>query len=238
MKNKKIAITAICIILLIFLVLIILLNNNHSGDKFSAMAKKDIKQDVNIINEIKNEINATADANMYQIEEEYDGRKIIQIKPNIQYDTVLSGIIKNAMPKENEIYEILKNRPNRSGIWISNQSKEKFLRLLKENDIDNFEIDNEGYLYAKEITSKEISKKIVKAINSKKLYILDISGKYYTRDELSGKIIQYPFEDMESDQILETYSSDNSLIIEITTNSRKILSNKEILEDILLNLEN
>ena len=49
----------------------------------------------NEIEEIKNEINATANSEIYYVEEEYDGRKILQIKPEVQYDIDLASILKN-----------------------------------------------------------------------------------------------------------------------------------------------
>ena len=66
--------------------------------------------DKETIHEIKEEINATADTDMYQIQEEYDGRQILQIKPSIQFQTVLAGILKNAQPSENEIQDLLKKK--------------------------------------------------------------------------------------------------------------------------------
>lgn len=246
-KHKKIVIVIACIVVAIVAVtsLRIVLNKQNNreleNDQLSTINQVERKFDnitgdnTNIIEEIKNEIDATADTNMYQVQEEYDGRKIIQIKPDIQYDTVLAGILKNDIPKELEIQEILKNRPTKSGIWISKQSRDNFIKLLINNNMDGYEINEEGYLNKKEGTTNEI---LNRAIDSDKLYILDISGKCYERDDISGKIVEYPFEDMEPDQVLEIYSVENSTILEITTNSRKILSNKEILDETLLNINN
>lgn len=241
LKNKKITIiiSTIAIILAIIIITIVL-NIKRSRENSISTTNKLKEQeieDIETIENIKNEINATANTNMYQIEEEYDGRKIIQMKPDIQYDTVIAGIIKNEKPKEEEIENLLKSRPNRNGIWISNQSKQKFIELLKKNNIENFEIDDKGYLYQKEKDNSENSKKIQKAISSQKLFVIDISGRCYERDEISGEITEYPFEEMDPSQVLEVYSIDNSSILEITTNSKKILSEKEILQDILFNIE-
>ena len=51
----------------------------------------------------KNEINSTADSNIYYVTEETDGRKILQIKPQVQFQVDLAGVMKNAKPEENEI---------------------------------------------------------------------------------------------------------------------------------------
>ena len=90
------------------------------------------------VEKIKKEINATANTDIYRIEEEPGGRKILQVKPEIQFNVDLAGIIKSGKPEENELNEILKKMPNSTGIWISNQSRETFLGLLKNNGIRKF----------------------------------------------------------------------------------------------------
>lgn len=47
------------------------------------------------LQDMKKEINATGNTDIYQVEEEKDGRKILQIKPQIQFNVDLAGIIKN-----------------------------------------------------------------------------------------------------------------------------------------------
>lgn len=202
------------------------------------------KYDANIINQIKKEINATADTEMYQIEEEYDGRKILQIKPSIQFETVLAGIIKQGQPTEEEIPNLLQKKPTQNGIWIAKQAREQFMNLLKENEINNYTINEEGYLKntEKEQKGEEEEKpeeKILnKAINANKLYIIDIAGTAYTRDEFTGEIVEYPFEKMDPYQVVDTYQNEkqNQIILEITTNQQAKLSKQETLEEILLHL--
>ena len=70
----------------------------------------------------------------------------MQIKENVQYEVDLAGIIKNALPKEEELNNLLEKAPNYSGIWVSKQSRESFSKLLKNNGITNFIIDDDGYL--------------------------------------------------------------------------------------------
>ena len=75
------------------------------------------------IESIKNEINSTADSNIYYVTEETDGRKILQIKPKVQFQVDLAGIMKNSKPEEKEIESLNKKAPNKTGIWISEQSR-------------------------------------------------------------------------------------------------------------------
>lgn len=238
-ENKKYIITiiVICIIILSIIILLLINKKNNKDTTNQLNEEKNITNDKNIINEIKSQINSTADTNIYQVEDEYDGRHTIQIKPNIQYDTVLAGILKGSIPADNEINTILKNKPNKTGIWISNKSQVKFLNILKSNDLNNFDINDEGYLYQKQEKDNENSRKLNSFIQENKLFVIDISGTCYTRDDLSGEIVEYPFEKMDPKQVLDIYENGKDIILEITTNTRKKLSDKEILDTMLLNME-
>ena len=217
MKNK-IMIFVIAIVILFAIIGLGLYNKNKVKEENKTISEEISEQKseegANNIEEEEEE-NTIVDPNMYQEEEEYDGRKIVQIKPDVQYETALAGILKNGKPKESEIKELLKNRPTKSGVWVSKQSRDKFLKFLEKNNITGYEFDEEGYLKEKQ---GKTNNNITNAINSNNLYILDIAGKSYDRDELTGKIIEYPFEEMEPDQATEIYSVKNSTIIVITTN--------------------
>ena len=97
----------------------------------------------------------------------------------------------------------------------------------------NFSVTNEGYLKIDFSAENAISKKIENMIKSDKLYIINITGKAYERDYISGEIVEYPFEDMDPTQILEIYQKENQIILEVTTNKNKKLSDREILEAIV-----
>ncbi len=235
-KYTIIIISTIIITILIITSIVIIKKKRNNLDTLQDMPQYDI-HDATMIEEIKENTNAEADTDMYEIVEEYDGRKIVQIRPNIQFDTVLAGILKNDKPEENEILDLIKKFAKKNGIWISEKSRNSFLEILKDNNITQFEIDNEGYLQPKEESNNNEYKKIKKAIKSDNLFIFDISGKSYIRDDFTGEIVEYPFEEMDPDQILEVYNNENSTIIEVTTNSEKKITSHDILTDILLNLE-
>ncbi|HJJ12644.1 MAG TPA: hypothetical protein OIM48_05005 [Clostridiaceae bacterium] len=193
-----------------------------------------LSTDTNEINAIKNEINATGQTDIYQIEEEYDGRKIIQVKPDVQYQVALAGIIKNSIPAEDEINTILEKAPTSSGMWISKSSREKFMDLLNSNNIVDFKITNEGYLKCnKQDNLTEQEEKLKNMSESDKLYVIDMLGKTYQRDYISGEIVEYPFEEMNSYQAVEIYKVENSIIFGVTSNKENRLSNKEILDAII-----
>ena len=208
-----------------------ILQNEIKSDEFM---NRIVSTDSNEINAIKNEINATGQTDIYQIEEEYDGRKIIQVKPDVQYQVALAGIIKNGIPAEDEINTILEQAPNSSGMWISESSREKFMELLNSNYIVDLEITNEGYLKCnKQENLTEQEEKLKDMAESDKLYVIDVSGKTYQRDYISGEVIEYPFEEMDPYQVLEPYEIENSIILGVTSNKENRLSNKEILDAII-----
>lgn len=188
------------------------------------------------IEEIKNmqsQINSTANPNIYYVDEEYDGRKILQVRPVIQYEVDLAGILKNGKPEEGEIGDLLRNGPKKNGIWISEQSRQTFENLLKNNNINNFYIADDGYLQSNENVAGDLAIKLANMINSNKLYIINMTGTAYERDYISGEITEYPFEAMDPYQAIQSYTTDNSIILEITSNKANKLSNKEILEAVV-----
>ena len=211
--------------------------NPPNGETDNQTENKIDVNDQEVIHKIKEEMNATADADMYEIEEEYDGRQILQIKPSIQFETVLAGILKNGKPFENEIQDLLKNKPTGKGIWIAKQSRDSFLNLLKDNSINGFAIREDGFLYELEKNDKEEAKKLKDAIQSNGLCMVDISGISYTRDDFSGEIVEYPFEKMDPHQAVDVYQEGDTVLLEVTNNEKQILTKQEILEDIVLNLK-
>lgn len=191
---------------------------------------ENVIQNVEEIEGIKNEINATANTNIYKVEEESDGRKILQVKPEVQFEVDLAGIIKNAKPDENELQSLIEKAPKTNGVWIAKQSRENFLELLKKNGIENFSITDEGYLKRDGDSINELGKSLQNMLNANKLYIINMTGTAYERDYISGEIVEYPFEDMDPFQIVEPYQQNNKIILEITSNKRQKLTGKEILE--------
>lgn len=240
--KKNIFIVLLLVIVVVIAIVLIFNNKEENSDQnilqneiqSDEFVNRMVSTDANEINAIKNEINATGETDIYQIEEEYDGRKIIQVKPDIQYQVALAGIIKNGIPAEDEINTILEQAPTSSGMWISESSRKKFMELLNSNNIVDFEITNEGYLKCnKQENLTEQEEKLKNMAESNKLYVIDMSGKTYQRDYISGEVIEYPFEEMDPYQVLEPYEIDDSIILGVTSNKENRLSNKEILDAII-----
>lgn len=215
----KVIISVILIIIALLVVFVVKNLEEEQSTENSASVKEDTENE-KTIEELKTEIGATASEDIYEIQQEYDGREILTIKPNEQYNTVLAGILKNGQPSIQEI-EQLDLSKFKKGIWISEVSRDKVLQILKKCKLENFDIDKEGYLYKKEDSTNEYSVKLENLINSNELTIIDITGTCYIRDEMTGEVVEYPFKDMDLYQICERYNTEGSSIIIITTNPVK-----------------
>ncbi len=249
MKKKNYIIIGLVVLVVILIIVLIVFfsrkgNENVSNTETENVVNENTENNTSIVDQdtsnqnvveienMKNEINATGNTDIYYVDEEYDGRKILQVKPDVQFDVDLAGIIKNTMPEENEINELVGKAPTDNGIWISEQSRERFSDLLKNNNINDFSISDDGYLQINNSENNDMANKLVNMINSNNLYIINITGIAYERDYISGEITEYPFEDMDPTQAVEPYQKDNKIILEVTTNKMKELTESEILDAI------
>ena len=104
------------------------------------------------------------------------------------------------------------------------------MNLLHSTTQNTYSINSDGYLsYDDNSNSNEIDKKIQEIINSNNLYIISMKGTCYVADEISGEIVEYPFEQMDPYQTCEFYEKDNKKIFVTTTNKENKLSSEEIL---------
>ena len=108
--------------------------------------------------------------------------------------------------------------------------------MLKEVTKAAYEIDSNGYL--KNIndtksTQNDNDKILENAINSNKVFILDISSTCYIIDDITGEIMDFNFEKLDRYQNYEYFKDNNNCIIFITENSNKLLEEKEIIESVL-----
>ena len=231
-KNIIIGASVAIIVLIVVGIIISTTINDKESDESENSSEETSetfnKNDENIINELKDEINSTADSDIYEVDEEYDGRLILQIKDDVQYATVLAGILKESMPEVDEIDTLIDTlAPTEYGIWISSNSQDRFAEMLENNGVTNYEIDENGYLHCDEIEEQA---------NSEKLYIIDINGTSYIRSYLTGEVEEYQFELMDPYQTIDPYYIDSSTILEVTTDPYDVLTDEEIFEDILLNM--
>lgn len=216
-------------------------NNTQNEEEYQAMqnnlnieSQNISEQELEEINTLKNEIGSEANPNMYEVAEEYDGRKTLEIRPSIQFQTALAGAIKNGMPTEQDVSKLSETFPYNTGIYIAESSREKFINLLNNLQISNFIVKDDGYLAKKDDsnTQNETAQKIESLINGEKLYVISMTGTCYMRDDITGEITEYPFEKMDPTQILEPFISDNSVLLAINSNQDNKISAEEIIQTI------
>ena len=257
-KNKKPLLVTILVILVIVIALILLLskislNKNKSrntetnidenttieyiNDIYTETNKNEIEyQENTTVEDLKTQTGVTANNEIFEIEEEYDGRKVLTVKPSLKYKVAFAGMIKNSIPKMNEIDKISEESlPQYTWILIEKNSRNKILQLVNgENTNSKYYIDEQGYLKINQKNNQnDNDRKIENAINNDKQYILDISSVCYIIDNVTGEILDYNFEKMDSYQTYEYFKDENRMIIFINENSSNQLTEKEILESVI-----
>ena len=216
--------------------------------------RENIESDVNAIRNTENSISDSTNkqkieniiqdlgynntnSEIYKVKTEYDGREVISVKPNVQYKVAMAGILKNQKPDFSEIDNLLKQAPNKSGIWIEENSRERFLNTLNSITSLRYTIDNEGYLKQEQSDNfGKIDKVIESIMDNKKVYSISINSSTYLVDEVTGNIEEYPFEDIDPKQPYELFETENAALYIINSNSKNKLSDKEIIEEVLNNM--
>lgn len=230
MKFKKIIISVI-LVLIIMIIFICF----YKGQDNKENTDTNINQSDNqTIKEIKQDTGMIANEELYEIQVEYDGKKVLNIKPEIQYKIAFAGIIKKEIPKLEEIDNIFENNhPKDTGIWIDATSRKEFLNLIKENTNNEYSITDEGYLKInKEVNSNDEDKSLKEMIESGKKYIVTISGTYFEADQVTGEILDNFYEELDPYQASKIVGKNNNVIIFLSTNNEKVLTSKEILSEL------
>lgn len=243
-KNKKVII--LVVLLIMFVAILVLLfnkriqkdNNQYNFEQYGEQVDKnqiEYQPDVTV-EEIKNEIGATGNTDIYEVEQEYDGRNILAVKPSIKYKVAFAGMIKNAKPSMSELDNIMEEKlPHKTGIWVEEKSRDKILEIFNDGDVNSkYLIDDDGYLKIdRKNNQNDNDKKIEKIIKGKKQYILDISSVCYIVDDITGEILDYNFENMDKYQTYEYFEDKDKYIVFVTENSTNVLTNLEIFESII-----
>lgn len=221
MKNKKIIFLAVILIIIVLIII--------------KYCKKTDEIEHDNVEALKNDVGITGDNKLYQIQTEYDGKEILDIKPEIQYKVAFAGIIEQGSPKIENIDAIFNNNyPKDYGIWIENNSRDKILKILNRNLNNEYEINENGYLdIKKEDNPTDIDKELKKMIETKKKYIITISEVYYGVDRVSGEILDNFYEDMDPYQATKIVDYGDDIIVFVTTNKEQKLTDKEILQELI-----
>lgn len=249
-KNKVILIIGSIMVLLVAVLIMVhvCIQNKENTQKkeeqedwnnpYTQIDKNEVSYQENAsIDEIKQQMGLTADSNLYEINTEYDGRKVLNIKADIRYKVAFAGMIKKEAPKIEEIDSIIQEKhPTENGLWIEEGSRERFLALLKGNTNAEYQINEKGYLEIKNNNQQnENDKNLERFIHADKKLLITIADQYYEVDHVTGEIVEYPFEKLDNYQTYDRIESDDNLLFVISSNSNGKLTNQTILEDLLQN---
>ena len=199
------------------------------------LAKMKVAQ--NLKDELKKDYGLNANSNIYEIQTEYDGRKVLSVKADLKFKVAFCSMIKKEIPKFEELDEIMYNNYlQEKVIWIENDSRDKIINLLNNNEKLNseYKVNSEGYLIIdKKNNQSELDKTVEKSINSDAQTILVVSSLCYIVDDVTGDILDYNFEKMDKYQTYEYFNDDDKKIVFITENKNNQISSEELLEDII-----
>ena len=252
-KKKKIIIAITIIIIVIILGIALYLNskqtNKEQNTEVNGISENVIQDYLNTkensvmykddatLEELKKEYKITGDDDLYCIETESDGRKVINVKPEIDYKVAFCGMINEKMPELKDINEVYEAKaPTKNGIWINIKDREKIVNYLNNNNKlkAEYEVDQEGYL---KITNTEdlssTDEVIRKIIDGNKQYVLSISSKCYMIDAVTGKIVENRYNDLEEYQTYEYFQYGDKIIIFISENLENKITNEEIFDSLI-----
>ncbi len=245
MKKKVIISSIILIIILIVILVVFFITKKSQQDgseenisslpiSYDSENEENSEQDQEQIAQITENQGLQADENIYEIATEYDGREVVRVKPSIQYNVALAGMIKKEIPDFSELDNLLTQAPTHTGIWIEETSRESFLNILNNIADSEYEVNEEGFLIKKENREmNDYDKKIQEMLSDETLHIFDINSTTYIVDEVTGEIQEYPFEEMDPYTEYEYFSTDNKEMFIISANSYGKINQEEILKGIL-----
>ncbi len=189
------------------------------------------------LEELKKEYKIIGEDDLYCIETESDGRKVINVKPNINYKVAFCGMMNGEMPELKEIDKIYETKaPTQNGIWINLADRKKIVNYLNNNSKlkAKYEVDQEGYLKITKTEDLSSADEVIrKIIEGNKQYILSISSKCYMVDVVTGEIVENRYNDLEEYQTYEYFEDENKMIIFISENLENKMTNDEIFDSLI-----
>ena len=253
--NKKIILIIIIAIILVISCVVLLLyykskkSNKEENAEVNEISENVIQDYLNTkensvmykdnatLEELKEEYKITGEDELYFIETESDGRKVINVKPDIDYKVAFCGMVNGEMPNLKDINKIynffffLKN-----GIWININDREKIVNYLNNNSKlkAEYEVDQEGYLKITKTEDLSSTDEVIrKIIEGNKQYVLSISSKCYMVDVVTGKIVENRYNDLEEYQTYEYFQDGDKIIIFISENLENRMTNDEIFDSLI-----
>lgn len=251
MKNNKMVLVIVGCLIFLFFVLGVLFfmktpvkdgegfrNNIVIDNVYTELDKNEIQyQDDTSVGDLKEQTSMSGNDEIYEVQEEYDGRKVLSVKANLKYKVAFAGMITEKIPKLQELDKILEQfLPKYSGVWVDKNSRDKVVELFNgsEKSSSKYFVDGDGFLRISDKSLQtDFDKKIESAINGDRQFILSISSVCYIVDDVSGEILDYNFEIMDRYQIYEYFEDEDKCIVFVNENSYGQLSDLEMFESIV-----
>ena len=192
MNKKKSVILCISFIVIIVIILIAVYSNNkgnqeNQNDTEQANAQNETSNAT--VEELMQNVNATANSDIYEIQKEYDGREVLVVKPSLQFCVAFAGSINRDLTSIEEAQTITEqNLPQDTGIYFGN-SENKVLEYINEYTNSQYGVSDTGYLVLEESKeNNDIDNRIQKIMDSNYLYIVRCDGTMKNIDNITGEI--------------------------------------------------
>ena len=192
MNKKKSVILCISFIVIIVIILIAVYSNNkgnqeNQNDTEQANAQNETSNAT--VEELMQNVNATANSDIYEIQKEYDGREVLVVKPSLQFCVAFAGSINKNLASIEEAQTITEqNLPQDTGIYVGN-SENKVLEYINEYTNSQYGVSDTGYLVLEESKeNNDIDNRIQKIMDSNYLYIVRCDGTMKNIDNITGEI--------------------------------------------------
>lgn len=230
-KKKSVILCISFIVIIVIFVTVVYLKNKSNQENSNATEQANAQNETSnaTVEELMQNVNATANSDIYEIQKEYDGREVLVVKPSLQFCVAFAGSINKNLASIEEAQTITEqNLPQDTGIYVGN-SENKVLEYINEYTNSQYGVSDKGYLVLKESKeNNDIDNRIQKVMNSDYLYIVYCDGTMKNIDNITGEILNYDFEDMDPYQAYEYCQDENRFFIELTTNKENRLSQEEI----------
>lgn len=236
-KKKKIISLVVMAIIVIFVVISVILLKKNELERQQNVENQSQEENVSV-EDLMQDVNATADSNIYDVATEYDGRKVLSVKTSVQFSVAFAGKIKEDLTSIEEAKTITEQQlPTNTGIYLGNQDN-KVLEYINNYTNCTYGVSEEGYLELKEQNeNNDYDNRIQKIMQSDNLYIVYCDGEMRIVDNITGEIGNYDFENIDPYQAYEYCKDENKMFVELTTNKKAELSDDEIFTALIELLE-
>ena len=191
-KRKKIIIfVSILLVIIILAVVIYMVQKDKTKEKneVGQNQEKNNTEQTNTVEELMQEVNSTADPDIYEVATEYDGREVLSVKTSMQFSVAFAGKINENIKNIDEAQKITQEKlPLSNGIYLGNKDNE-ILEYINKYTNCKYSVSDTGFLQIQENNEKnEFDNRIQTVMQSNNLYIIYCDGEIKIIDNINGEI--------------------------------------------------